>query len=758
MPFFSIKTTAAIAFTAVIVLQTVNSLDSSNHETVYPLEDSSTTRTNHENDSKVLVRRITRRSTKNKTPKFKRFKNLRRMMSTRAPSATPSSCADSALEFKVDLGNNEKDFKTCDWVARKPKTRCDFDGVKSTCPDTCGKCSRCKDSPLRLKFIKDGETQTQFCDFIANKKGKRCQIPGIRESCRATCDSCAPPYVHIPNTYCNNYYERNDEESCENGDPFDIVWEKCLNDGDKCMGVQWNSCDEDDTSNIEVNGAWKLLSQGQDIGDADHPTLDCGGKEQALGHWDVFVKRSAYYDPPIHIPNTYCEYYKEGGDGRCKDGIPFDKAWEKCLDEEDFKCMGVMWNPCKGETSDISVRGAWKLMSAGKTIGDAENPTNTCGGKDQALGHWDVFVRRSMYEKPPTTLSCNAHEKKVKVSVTTDNYPSESSWILQEFNGDLVATGGAYDNDYSTNVTELCIDLSQSCYTFLFRDSYGDGLFDGGSFSIKVEDQVFLSNPGTIAFSSLAVSMGQCPMPHIHVHSNINYSEDHDGKVAILSKNELDFWLIGLDYARVTDGQDIFDEYHIKESQGFVGLAKNLRTQKEGGLMIWTNSSVAFGAWNPREFSEVDDWKEGDLIELKFDKFDQIYGSKEFARDCTYTALTATGWDLPGESIRLGYPGLVGHYWNELEVEYEFDQAESIHGVWSDSVNLPYAIKYEGDNGEWIILDDDCKGTKIFDTPVSSKKWRLYWETTDLFLTGGLSTYRGGGGLHAELLRDHYDF
>ena len=28
--------------------------------------------------------------------------------------------------------------------------------------------------------------------------------------------------------------------------------------------------------------------------------------------------------------------------------------------------------------------------------------------------------------------------------------------------------------------------------------------------------------------------------------------------------------------------------------------------------------------------------------------------------------------------------------------------------------------------------------------------WRLSWNTTDMFQTGGLSTYRGGGGLHAE--------
>lgn len=100
----------------------------------------------------------------------------------------------------------------------------------------------------------------------------------------------------------------------------------------------------------------------------------------------------------------------------------------------------------------------------------------------------------------------------------------------------------------------------------------------------------------------------------------------------------------------------------------------------------------------------------------------------------------------------MGYAGLVGHYWNELEVEYEFEEITSIAGIWSDSLTLPYTIKYKGSDGEWIVIDDDCKGTKFFDAPILSKKWRLFWNSTNLHETGGLSTARGGGGLHAELL------
>eukprot|EP00594_Rhizosolenia_setigera_P017194 CAMPEP_0178962512 /NCGR_PEP_ID=MMETSP0789-20121207/14409_1 /TAXON_ID=3005 /ORGANISM="Rhizosolenia setigera, Strain CCMP 1694" /LENGTH=345 /DNA_ID=CAMNT_0020646677 /DNA_START=60 /DNA_END=1097 /DNA_ORIENTATION=+ len=94
-----------------------------------------------------------------------------------------------------------------------------------------------------------------------------------------------------------------------------------------------------------------------------------------------------------HIPNTYCKYYEQGGsDKDCASGDSFVDVWEKCLKDGSDKCMGVMWNSCEGPTSDTSVNGAWSLMTAGQDVGDANNPTDTCGGKNQALGHWDVFI------------------------------------------------------------------------------------------------------------------------------------------------------------------------------------------------------------------------------------------------------------------------------------------------------------------------------------------------------------------------------
>jgi hypothetical protein len=115
-----------------------------------------------------------------------------------------------------------------------------------------------------------------------------------------------------------------------------------------------------------------------------------------------------------HVPNTYCAYYESGGGGGCSGGKPFAEVWQKCLEDGSDVCMGIMWNSCSGPTSDTSVNGAWKLMKAGQEIGTADSPTATCGGKRQALGHWDVFVRDDTPTSAPAYIevdseSCEFH-------------------------------------------------------------------------------------------------------------------------------------------------------------------------------------------------------------------------------------------------------------------------------------------------------------------------------------------------------------
>jgi hypothetical protein len=136
---------------------------------------------------------------------------------TRAPSAS-ESCKDSDETFVLARGGVAK-TKACEWVRRNNTAkRCDFDGVKSHCPNTCGACTRvptespnmvptkvsptrapsaigsCEDSGVKF-LIETGparKVKTRSCDWVGNNNtAKRCDFDGVKSHCPNTCDACA---------------------------------------------------------------------------------------------------------------------------------------------------------------------------------------------------------------------------------------------------------------------------------------------------------------------------------------------------------------------------------------------------------------------------------------------------------------------------------------------------------------------------------------------------------------------------------------
>lgn len=104
----------------------------------------------------------------------------------------PSSCSDTTLKFKVIKNDGAKITRDCVWVSNNSGNRCSFDGVSATCPNTCGTCNTCQDSPLRLKITKnDGSTIMRDCAWVSNKNTQgRCALDGVAEACRSTCEQC----------------------------------------------------------------------------------------------------------------------------------------------------------------------------------------------------------------------------------------------------------------------------------------------------------------------------------------------------------------------------------------------------------------------------------------------------------------------------------------------------------------------------------------------------------------------------------------
>ena len=94
----------------------------------------------------------------------------------------------------------------------------------------------------------------------------------------------------------------------------------------------------------------------------------------------------------------------------------------------------------------------------------------------------------------PVQTQCSAGEIEVLVSVTTDSWPNESSWTIDNSASDTVAgSAGPFDSASSTYSEDLCLDNSM-CYTFTMMDSWGDGIVDNGGFSLSVNGSVILTN------------------------------------------------------------------------------------------------------------------------------------------------------------------------------------------------------------------------------------------------------------------------
>ena len=71
------------------------------------------------------------------------------------------------------------------------------------------------------------------------------------------------------------------------------------------------------------------------------------------------------------------------------------------------------------------------------------------------------------------------------ITIVTDNYGNETTWELRK-NGVVIQSGGPYAAS-TPNVTHTYdVDLeSDECYSFIMKDSYGDGLIAPGSFIIR---------------------------------------------------------------------------------------------------------------------------------------------------------------------------------------------------------------------------------------------------------------------------------
>ncbi len=91
----------------------------------------------------------------------------------------------------------------------------------------------------------------------------------------------------------------------------------------------------------------------------------------------------------------------------------------------------------------------------------------------------------------------------ILLTILTDNYPQETTWELYDEGGDLLYAGGPYDLSQTVYEHSLCLP-SNSCFTFIIYDSFGDGIsFGGVSGSYQITDA-----SGEVLASIINVSFG----------------------------------------------------------------------------------------------------------------------------------------------------------------------------------------------------------------------------------------------------------
>lgn len=103
-----------------------------------------------------------------------------------ASPSTINNCVNSWHKFKTkDLTGMVLENKNCHWVSKR-KTRCNYDNVRTHCPDTCGTCETCTDSKVEFLFNQTYNTCEIASETLCHK---------LSTTCRATCGTCVTPSV-----------------------------------------------------------------------------------------------------------------------------------------------------------------------------------------------------------------------------------------------------------------------------------------------------------------------------------------------------------------------------------------------------------------------------------------------------------------------------------------------------------------------------------------------------------------------------------
>ena len=149
-----------------------------------------------------------------------------------------------------------------------------------------------------------------------------------------------------------------------------------------------------------------------------------------------------------------------------------------------------------------------------------------------------LSLPNSVQDQYPYNNSSNLNINKVSsyetatinLELTTDNYGSDTTWIFEDENGQVIAQGGPYADSVIQTINESFAVNSNMCYNFTIFDSYQDGIccqYGDGSYILTTDsnDEIFSGGVFNVEETTLIsvvdnLSLSQFSDDNIKVYPN----------------------------------------------------------------------------------------------------------------------------------------------------------------------------------------------------------------------------------------------
>ena len=122
---------------------------------------------------------------------------------------------------------------------------------------------------------------------------------------------------------------------------------------------------------------------------------------------------------------------------------------------------------------------------------------------------WTAYSSISSYTLP--TIDDNGDNdtgnptgsSRIQIKVTLDEFGSETSFDIEDSEGNVVQSWGPFEDGKSGEVITRNIDLPPGIYTFVIFDYFGDGIccdYGNGSWTVAVNDNIIAYSDGVFGF------------------------------------------------------------------------------------------------------------------------------------------------------------------------------------------------------------------------------------------------------------------